>query len=240
MKSSIRSSEPSQLAPLPHKDSRMVPTRPDCVRHVKPKTLEKPAQGNHSCLDEAPVGISGTTYNYVILHPSHTQEKQSVTLADWFPAIPSVVASLLAIFIVHQLTKSREREKAVFELHSLVSKLCHELAEVAVSAWTERPSASRNRKDAEVLWRIQQLGAALERLRHLSTKTRWQFPWGFPRRTTVAINVGDELIALRRALTSDPFMDRTRSSDRNQGQAVESAKGAFLVALDSQVSQWSK
>lgn len=177
--------------------------------------------------------------NYILVEPRGAQDDGGIHVSDWFPAIPSVVSSLLAVYIVHRLTKSREREKAVYEQYTVVSRLCLELGEAAIQAWTDRPSNNRNRKDAEVLWRAQQLGAAVQRLKKMSARRRWEFVGIIPVPASSDISVGDELVAYRQALTLDPFMDPRRPSNRGRAQAVESAKGTFLIALDNAVSKWA-
>ena len=160
----------------------------------------------------------------------------TVRLADWFPAVPSVVFSIFGIYVVHRLTKGREREKAVFDLYASIGDVTSGILASATEGWSLPKGPEREQAIAATKWRLQQLGQAVERLRVFSNRRRWRRSKPFRRNVTIALR--GEMTPLRRAITQDPFDDPARRADRRQVVSVQIAIGDFHAALDQHLYEW--
>jgi hypothetical protein len=157
---------------------------------------------------------------------------------DWWPALPSVAATLLAVIFVHQLTKRRDREKYLYELHSKVVTMADEATSAAARGWSAKTGAERATAIAETKWRLQLLGAALARLRVISGGWRFRRSWTGPAIVNVEITMEKQMSDFRHSLTIDPFEDPKRRSMPKEAVACEAAKGTFLLALDLKLRFW--
>lgn len=81
--------------------------------------------------------------------------------------------ALVAIWAVHGLTKSRDREKAVFDLYKTVGEATAALKPIIVKAWVDPDQEVRKAAVAETIWRLQQIGGFVERIRRQSTRWAW-------------------------------------------------------------------
>ncbi|WP_292959709.1 hypothetical protein [Novosphingobium sp. UBA1939] len=165
-----------------------------------------------------------------------TRPKQKSLTSEWTPAIPSVTAAMVSIWAVHKLTKGREREKAVYELYKTVAEHAAAAKAAAIIAWSTRRGTERKRAIAETKWRIQQVGATLNRLGLLSLRRRWRLKlalYGLER-----INMDSAMVTFRRALTQDPLEDPDRPATSAMKEEVERATGELLTALDSEFARW--
>jgi hypothetical protein len=79
--------------------------------------------------------------------------------------------ALFAIWAVHNLTKGRDREKAVFDLYKIVSDATTALKPIVIKAWQDDDAGVRATAIAETNWRLQQIGGYVERIRRQSR--RW-------------------------------------------------------------------
>lgn len=82
--------------------------------------------------------------------------------------------ALIAIWAVHSLTKSRDREKAVFDLYKTVRDAVDGIKPIIVKAWEEQDPDVRRTAIAETMWRLQQIGALAERIRRQSRRWAWR------------------------------------------------------------------
>jgi hypothetical protein len=160
------------------------------------------------------------------------------TWSTLIPALPGVAATIVAIWAVHRLTKSREREKAVFDLYKATGEVVAPIKDSAAKVWSHRRGPDRKQALAETKWRLQQLGASVERLRRLSRRKKWQ--WAWPPRADVSIHMRVEMKDLRDAITADPFEDPDRNIDKSRIEGVEQAIGFFLTALDEKFYRWMR
>lgn len=94
-------------------------------------------------------------------------------LLDSLAPLAGPVVALIAIWAVHSLTKSRDREKAVFELYKTVGDAVATLKPIIVKAWADEAPETRRAAVAETIWRLQQVGGFVERIRRQSR--RWAF-----------------------------------------------------------------
>lgn len=164
------------------------------------------------------------------------QAKSASILDDWKPAIPSVLAALVSVWIVHKLTKGREREKAVYELYKNAADHVAAAKAASIVAWSVRRGTERKRAVAETKWRIQQVGSTMNRLKLLSRRRRFRLQWAFY--ANEAINMESAMITFRRALTQDPFEDPDRSGTAAMKEEVEQAAGDLLTSLDADFARW--
>ena len=149
------------------------------------------------------------------------------------PAVPGVLATLIAVWAVHKLTRSREREKAVYDLYKIADEVVVPLKEAAILAWSLPKGPERRRAVAETKWRLQQLGGTAERLRKMSRRRTWWL-------REVSIALTTEMKELRETLTGDPFEDPGRRADKSKSEQVEQAIGAFISTLDDKVFLWMR
>jgi len=155
----------------------------------------------------------------------------------WLGALPTVLVGLFSIWAVHRLTKGREREKSVFEAYKLLGEHLSAAKDAAIGGWgAAKNSAERARAIAETKWRLQQVGAAANRVSILSASYTWRL--AFPPRRARKIDLTQEMVALRRGITIDPFEDPTRNADKSKAADVERAVGEFLTRLDLAFSDW--
>lgn len=162
--------------------------------------------------------------------------RQTSLISGWLPAVPTVLAGLFGIWAVHQLTKGREREKAVFELYKSVGDHVNGAKAAAVAAWSARKGPERRRAIAETKWRIQQVGGTLNRLRLLSARRR--FRWTVAFYAIRPIGVEAAMIQFRRMLTDDPFEDPERGPRKSKAEEIEQSAGDLLTALDAAFAEW--
>ncbi len=150
--------------------------------------------------------------------------------------IASIAVALVSVFIVHRLTRSREREKAVFDSYKSTNEAVSSLKIAASAAWVEPAGAVRLRLIAETKWRLQMLGQAVELSRRLSRKNVWTMSPPFrTTKTTAAIGA---MSSLRYALTNDPFEDPTRLGDDAHSEQIEQAIGSFLHQVSQAFADW--
>lgn len=88
-----------------------------------------------------------------------------------FTPLAGPAVALIAIWAVHSLTKSRDREKTVFELYKSVNDAVAALKPIIVKTWADEDAEVRKAAAAETIWRLQQLGGFVERIRRQSR--RW-------------------------------------------------------------------
>jgi hypothetical protein len=82
--------------------------------------------------------------------------------------------ALFAIWAVHHLTRSRDREKSIFELYKLVAEALTDVKPVILKAWSEKPGDARQAAIAETKWRLQHIGGLIERIRRQSRRWAWR------------------------------------------------------------------
>ena len=70
--------------------------------------------------------------------------------------------------------ESRDREKAVFELYKTVGDAVDALWPVVLKAWSEYDPEARRVAVAETVWRLQQIGGFVERIRRQSSRWAWR------------------------------------------------------------------
>lgn len=182
--------------------------------------------------------MSAELHQKCICSTEHSSFGSARPMSDWWPAIPSVAATLLAVIFVHQLTKRRDREKYLYELHSTVVAMADEATSAASRAWTAKTGAGRLTAIAETKWRLQLLGAALARLRVISGGWRFRRSWTGPAIVNIEIAMEKQMSDLRHELTGDPFEDPSRLSMTKEAVRCEAAKGSFLLALDLKLRFW--
>lgn len=147
-----------------------------------------------------------------------------------------VSLALFSAWIIHRLTRSREREKLVFDLYRQFSEQLAGCGQVATKAWAAKQrSQDRATGVVATLWRVQQIGASAERFRRLSKRRKWL---AFPPFKDVTIDLGKAIIEFRRELTDDPFQDPSRAGDSKRAGRIESAVGSLQQALDTKFYDW--
>jgi hypothetical protein len=158
------------------------------------------------------------------------------TVADWLPAVPTVVVGIMSVLIVDRLTRGRDREKTALDLYQSVGEQLGGLKDATFKVWTLRRGAERQRAVEEALWRLQQIGATVNRLHILTQRHRPQAKKPFW--ADVSVQMRAEMVTLRRAITSDQFDDGNRRADATQNAGVERAIGTFQNQLDQKLTNW--
>lgn len=82
------------------------------------------------------------------------------------------------------------------------------------------------------------MGATLGRLQMLTTRRRWHR--NRPFRRDVSIQLTAEMVALRRAITSDPFEEPKRSAKPDRAEMVEQEIGGLLSHMDAKLYEWMR
>ena len=151
-----------------------------------------------------------------------------------------VIISLVTLFLVHRLTRSREREKYVFEICKSIEGCAKEISDAAFNAWVKEPGAERLRSIALVLSQLQILGGLVNRLEILTKG--WRMRWTFegPGAVNAQIVLGKNLIKLRRSITNDPFNDPSRLSDDAQAVNCTAEVSLFVIELDLALRNWMR
>lgn len=163
-------------------------------------------------------------------------EKSPFHASDLIPAIPGTLAALFGIWAVHLLTRSREREKLALDVYRSILDEAALVAAACVSTWSAPKGAKRLRAVAETKWRLQRLGATSERLKILTSKTRWKRTAPF--RQQVGVNLTPDMATLRQTLTADPFEDPDRRADSRRSPQVEEVIGDFVTKVEIRVTNW--
>lgn len=152
--------------------------------------------------------------------------------------ISVVFISILTIWIVHRLTRNREREKYIFELCKSIEAHATTLGELAFLAWSQPRGAGRIKSIAQVRSQLQLIGALVNRLEILTNGWRMRWKFSGPGAINAKIDLSRNLIDLRQSITDDPFDDPDRKA--NNLKAVESTSNVsiFLLALDLKLRNW--
>jgi hypothetical protein len=152
----------------------------------------------------------------------------------------TLAIALFTLWAVHRLTRTREREKYVFDLCKTIEGCAKEVSDAAFDAWADAPSAERLRSVALVRSQLQMLGALLNRLEILTNG--WRMRWTFegPGAVNAKIALGHNLVKLRRALTDDPFDDPERLPDHSRAVACTADVSLFILELDLALRNWIK
>jgi hypothetical protein len=156
------------------------------------------------------------------------------SISNWV----TIFVGLSTVFAVHRLTKIRDREKVIYELHGKILEMADRAAADAVEAWSSECSQIRAVAVAATRWRLQNLGSALARLEILSHQ--WRIRWSLygPGMINVSIKTAAAMAEFRRDLMQDPFEDTLRPANPLKATECESAKGRLVLALDLGLRNW--
>jgi hypothetical protein len=150
--------------------------------------------------------------------------------------ISPIVSVIVSAVMVHLLTQSREREKAVSDLAAVLEKKVDDAVEAAAKAWTEPPGEGRQSALIETRWRVQVVGTTVESLRVRSLLARSSIRWMGPKTCVV---LQSEMIKFRQALTGeDLFEDPSRAADLHKISVLERARGEFLLSVHNGLLRW--
>jgi hypothetical protein len=154
--------------------------------------------------------------------------------------ISPIVAVIVSAVMVHLLTQSREREKAVSDLVAVLEKKVDDAVEAAAKAWTEPPGEGRQSALIETRWRVQVVGTTVESLRVRSRLARSSIRWiGLSMGQTTCVVLRSEMIKFRQALTGeDLFEDPLRAASLHKLSVLERARGEFLLSVHNGLLRW--
>lgn len=154
--------------------------------------------------------------------------------------ISVIIVSLVTIWVVHRLTRSREREKHVFDLCRTVETAAKDLSDLAFTAWADEPSPERARAVAQVRSQLQLIGALANRLEILTEGWRLRYSFTGPGAVNAKIALGSSLKLLRQSITADPFDEPKRKSDLEKAISCTSDSSLFILSLDLALRNWIK
>lgn len=163
---------------------------------------------------------------------------------DWVAlgaGLTGPLVALLAIYAVHRLTRSREREKSVYDLHKAIGEALAGLVPVILMAWQDKDAVKRAAAIEQTKWRLQQVGGMTERMRKMSrgfSVSRRISNRNWPGILEIALTA--EMGMLRDRLTADPFEDPARPITKGKDEEIEQAIGSFMLALDAGLLAWMK
>lgn len=152
-------------------------------------------------------------------------------LAEFVPSLSSAIVAVAVAVMVHRLTRRREKDKSVFELHRTIIDTVKEVRTAANNGWTARSRAKRSAAIIETSWQLQRTGSQVNLLWRQS-RSRSFLIWEH------SIYLNDAMAALRDAITLDDFMDQTRAPRPSEQTNVERAVGTFLDCLDAELIGW--
>lgn len=147
-----------------------------------------------------------------------------------------LILALLGIYIAHSLSRSREKEKAVFDTYRGLGKELDSLKEAATKRWNYLDRATFDLAVAETRWRLQLIGASMELLRRLSKRRVSRL--GVPPWRHVEIVSTAAVKELRDSITADPFDDPAIREKIDAKYEIEGAIGSFNTTIASLVGVW--
>lgn len=169
--------------------------------------------------------------NSPIVQVTVQQPPKAHPLIDFVPSISSAIVAIAVAVMVHRLTRRRERDKSVFELHRNLIDTAKEVRAAANSGWTVASRTKREAAVAEARWQLQRVGAQANLLwkqSKISSVIFWEH----------SIFLRVEMAAFRDAITLDDFADSTRKQRPSEVTNVERAMGDFIDAVDAELLGW--
>lgn len=127
-------------------------------------------------------------------------EQQAKSLWDvWAPTLPSLVVGIAGFWIVHHLSKMRQRRDETFKLAQNARDQVAETATAAVKIWAMKPSPARAKEVQAIYAKFGRLGRHLTMLKARSKKFDLSAPLvEFRRTATRDIEEADPTNAERR------------------------------------------
>ncbi|WP_152434983.1 hypothetical protein [Erythrobacter sp. THAF29] len=150
---------------------------------------------------------------------------------DFVPSLSSALVAVAVAFMVHRLTRKREKDKSVFELHRSLVDNVKEVREAATKGWTAKSKARREAAIQETRWQLQRTGVLANLIWRQSRNSSFVL-WEH------SIFLDMNMAALRDAITLDDFADTTRNERPSEIKNVERAVGTFLDSLDVELLGW--
>lgn len=179
------------------------------------------------------------THKHILVVDRGSAGEKSV--ADFAIGLASPAVAVAAIFAVHRLTQSRDRFKAVFELHKEITAKVEELRIIVIAAWSEPKKEDRLAMTRKTIWELQQIGGMSERLRRFSNSYRFSTRWKcirIPCWKTHEINLISAMQTLRGSITDDPFMNENRRANKKMEDLVNIAIDSFIMTLNQQMLEF--
>lgn len=130
--------------------------------------------------------------------------------------IPATAVAVLGFWIVHALSKARQRRDETFKLVQTTHDLIDKAADQAAKTWKMTAAAKTRQKEVElVLAAVARAGKYLEMLRARDEKS---------------FVLSTEMVAFRRAATSD--IEVAKPADEDRRAQIATAAADLQLALD--------
>lgn len=140
-------------------------------------------------------------------------------LANYAPAIPGVIVSILTLFLAHHLALKKEKRKEKLEMCENIKKIADDAVTAAIDAWNCVPGEDRRIKIFTTKQKFLMLGRSVTDIDKYSGHK---------------INVVNDIVRLRRAATVDPFEDSERCAQPEMCDGIISALSDLISELDRQ------
>ncbi len=154
--------------------------------------------------------------------------------------LPSFLSALAVAWVVHHFTRRREREKSIAALYESLASMIAAACTAASSRWREEDEYECARLIQESFWRIGRVGIVAEQLRNMTDHWRLRSVFSGPAVICCPVDIRNEILEFRRALTADPFDDPKRGPEANKIVEIEQSHGMLMLALTDAIGQWQR
>jgi hypothetical protein len=169
------------------------------------------------------------SYKSIVLTVDPTKENLWISLA---PSLATSGVAILVAYLVHKLTRQREREKAVYDLHTLLIDAVNEVRKAAILGWSTQDLAEREAAIYDLNWNLRRAGAQAQLL-YLQSRQSWLLLWEHE------VSLQLPLSQLRDSLTLGDFSNPQRTADPTQINSVEEAIVDFTTLVDKSLIYWA-
>jgi hypothetical protein len=158
--------------------------------------------------------------------------------------VPGVVVAIVGFWVVHHLSRRRDREKRVIDMGQEIQKQALEAASAAISGWTKAKGPTRKLAVSDATQKFSALGNAVTRLQltvpSISRRHTISESWRLKELSTLfqptRVDLSAELLAFRKVALGDPFDDPVRSPRHDVAADIHIELNAFCFALDKSLA----
>lgn len=152
-------------------------------------------------------------------------------LFDYAPLVTSLLIAAASVYIVHQLTRQREKEKAVFDGYRRIKDELEQTRLSAIIRWTTKSAPKRKASISATLAGLQKVGGTVQQIRKLSTRRSI-------RSKQKQLCLSRQMARLRDDITLNDFDDEGIKHQPSKEKSVEDAIADFVIELDQKFLDW--